>query len=210
MERQSVKDKVVIVTGAGQGLGEAIAQVLGEAGAIVCGCDIKEDQMKKVAKAVSDAGGRAGAYVMDVRSEKDVIRTVDRIMKDYGRIDVLVNNAGTDVTLSVENLSIADWDRVLDVNLRGPFLCAKAVYPILKRQGRGAYREYCLHGRQACLDRGGGLSRQQMGVAWLQSLVACGGPKGQYQGHRRDRRRNAHALHPGTVPGHRSQCSPGS
>jgi NAD(P)-dependent dehydrogenase (short-subunit alcohol dehydrogenase family) len=137
MEQQSVKDKVVIVTGAGQGLGEAIAQVLGEAGAIVCSCDVKEDQVKKAARAVNEAGGRASAYVMDVRREEDVGRTVERIMADYGRIDVLVNNAGTDVTLSVENLSIADWDRVLDVNLRGPFLFAKAVYPILKRQGRG-------------------------------------------------------------------------
>jgi NAD(P)-dependent dehydrogenase (short-subunit alcohol dehydrogenase family) len=137
MNQQNVIDKVIIVTGAGQGLGEAIANMLGEAGAVVCACDIKEDQVKNVAQAINDAGGTAHSYVLDVSKEDDVRQTVDNIMSEHGRIDVLINNAGTDKTLSIEDLSIADWDRVVDVNLCGPFLLSKTIYPHLKRQGNG-------------------------------------------------------------------------
>lgn len=137
MNQQSVTDKVVIVTGAGQGLGEAIANTLGAAGAIVCACDIKEDQVKSVVQAINDAGGTAYSYLLDVRNEDDVRQTVDDIMAEHGRVDVLINNAGTDVTLSIEDLSIADWERVVEVNLHGPFLLSKAIYPLLKRQGKG-------------------------------------------------------------------------
>jgi NAD(P)-dependent dehydrogenase (short-subunit alcohol dehydrogenase family) len=137
MNRQSVTDKVVVVTGAGQGLGEAIALTLGAAGAVVCGCDIREKQVKNVAEAIKEAGGIAYAYLLDVSNEHDVQQTVDRILAEHGQIDILINNAGTDTTLSIEDLTIADWDRVLDVNLRGPFLLSKAVYPFLKRRGKG-------------------------------------------------------------------------
>ena len=72
MNRQSVTDKVIVVTGAGQGLGEAIALTLGAAGAVVCGCDIKEEQVKNVARAITEAGGKAYAYALDVSNEHDV------------------------------------------------------------------------------------------------------------------------------------------
>jgi NAD(P)-dependent dehydrogenase (short-subunit alcohol dehydrogenase family) len=137
MNQQSVTDKVAIITGAGQGLGEAIANTLGAAGAIVCACDIKEDHVKNVVQAINDAGGTAYSYVLDVRNEDDVRQTVDNIIAEHGRIDVLINNAGTDVTLSIEDLSVADWNRVVDVNLCGPFLLSKAVYPLLKHRGKG-------------------------------------------------------------------------
>jgi NADP-dependent 3-hydroxy acid dehydrogenase YdfG len=137
MNQRNVAEKVVIVTGAGQGLGEAIATTLGAAGAIVYACDIKEDQVKNVALTINDAGGTACAIVLDVRDQDAVRQAVDGIMAERGRIDVLVNNAGTDMTLSIEDLNIPDWERVVDVNLKGPFLLSKAVYPYLKRQGKG-------------------------------------------------------------------------
>jgi Short-chain alcohol dehydrogenase of unknown specificity len=137
MDQQNMAGKVIVVTGAGQGLGEAIARTLAAAGAVVCGCDIQEDRVKKVATAIRDAGGAAYSYLLDVRNEDEIRKIVDSIMAEHGRIDVLINNAGTDTTLSIEDLSIADWDRVLDVNLRGPFLLSKAVYPFMKRQGKG-------------------------------------------------------------------------
>lgn len=137
MNQQSVSDKVVIVTGAGQGLGEAIANTLGAAGAVVCACDIKEDKVKNVAQAINDGGGTAYPFMLDVRNAEDIRQTVDDIMAEHGRIDILINNAGTDMTLGIEDLSVTDWDRVVDVNLCGPFLLSKTVYPLLKRQGRG-------------------------------------------------------------------------
>ncbi|CAA9892864.1 NADP-dependent 3-hydroxy acid dehydrogenase YdfG [Candidatus Methylobacter favarea] len=137
MSQQNVVDKVIIITGAAQGLGAATAVLLGGAKAIVCACDIKEDQLKNVVQAINDAGGTACFYRLDVSNEEDVRQTVDNIMSEHGRIDALINNAATDTTLSIEDLSIADWDRTLAVNLRGPFLLAKAVYPILKQQGGG-------------------------------------------------------------------------
>lgn len=138
MNNQTLKDKVVIVTGAGQGLGEAISRTLAGSGAVICACDIKDDQVKSVAENITKEGGRAYPFLLDVRSEDDVASTVDAILSECGHIDILVNNAGTDATLSIEDLSIADWDRVLNVNLRGPFLLSKAVYPHLKKQGKGS------------------------------------------------------------------------
>jgi NAD(P)-dependent dehydrogenase (short-subunit alcohol dehydrogenase family) len=138
MNNQTLKDQVVIITGAGQGLGEAIAKTLGKAGAVICACDIKEDQVKKVAESIAKDGGTTRSYLLDVRKEDAVATTVGSILSDFGHIDVLVNNAGTDATLSIEDLSIADWDRVVNVNLRGPFLLSKAVYPHLKKQGKGS------------------------------------------------------------------------
>lgn len=138
METTMLKDKVVIITGAGQGLGEAIAKTLSKAGAIICACDIKEDQVASVAENLTKEGGTARPYVLDVRKEEDVASVVDKIRSEFGHIDVLVNNAGTDATLSIEDLSIADWDRVINVNLRGPFLLSKAVYSHMKEQGKGS------------------------------------------------------------------------
>jgi NAD(P)-dependent dehydrogenase (short-subunit alcohol dehydrogenase family) len=137
MNQQNVTDKVIIVTGAGQGLGEAIANILAEAGAVVCACDIKEDELKNVVQAINDAGGTAHSYVLDVSDEDNVRQTVDNIITEHGRIDVLINNAGTDKTLSIEDISTSDWERVVNVNLHGPFLLSKTVYPHLKRQGKG-------------------------------------------------------------------------
>jgi NADP-dependent 3-hydroxy acid dehydrogenase YdfG len=137
MNQQNVAEKVIIVTGAGQGLGAAIAATLGAAGAVIYACDIKEDQVKNVAQTINDSGGTAFPLVLDVRDQDAVRQAVDGIMEEQGQIDVLINNAGTDMTLPIEELSIPDWDRVVDVNLRGPFLLSKIVYPHLKRQGKG-------------------------------------------------------------------------
>lgn len=137
MQRRDVAGKVVIVTGAGQGLGEAISHTLGAAGALVCACDIKGEQARSVAAGISDAGGCAQPYEMDVRDAEQVRQMIDSVVAEHGRIDVLINNAGTDTTLPLEELSIEDWNRVLDVNLGGPFLLSKTVYPHMKRNGRG-------------------------------------------------------------------------
>src|SRR5205085_979626 len=84
-----------------------------------------------------EGGATASALRVDVGDETDAGRAVAQIIERQGRLDVLVNNAGTDVTVSVEELSFADWDRVLRTNLRGPFVLSKTVFPVMRQQGRG-------------------------------------------------------------------------
>lgn len=133
----SLKDKVVLVTGAGQGLGAEICKVLGEDGAIVALGDIKPDGLKKTAKEMTDKGCDAQTYVLDVSDLESVERVIDQVIKDCGRIDCVINNAGIDYTMSVEDVSYADWGKVIDVNLKGPFMVSKAVFPHLKKNGGG-------------------------------------------------------------------------
>lgn len=134
---ESLSGKVVLVTGGGRGLGAAICQTLAEAGAIVVAADIRVEQAEQVAKELRDRGLEAVSLALDITNDQQVETTVQKLLDQYGRIDVLINNAGTDVTLSVEELSIADWDRVMSVNLRAPFVLAKAMLPIMKQQGEG-------------------------------------------------------------------------
>lgn len=130
-------EQVTLVTGGGQGLGAAICETLAEAGASVIIADIKFEQAEQVARALQERGLEAVALPLDITNDQQLETTVQKIIDQYGRIDVLVNNAGTDVTLSIEELSIADIDRVLNVNLRAPFILSKLVLPIMKQHGHG-------------------------------------------------------------------------
>lgn len=137
MEPTTLKGKVVIVTGGSQGLGAAICHALAREGARVAICDIKVDQAEQVAKDVNENGGQAEVFHLDVSDEQSVKQTVSKMHETFGAIDILINNAGTDVTKSLEDLSVQEWDRVINVNLRGPFLMAKATYPYLANQKAG-------------------------------------------------------------------------
>ncbi|MGI0484556.1 SDR family oxidoreductase [Pantanalinema rosaneae CENA516] len=130
-------EKVTLITGGGQGLGAAICETLAEAGASVIIADIKFDQAEQVARRLQEQGWEAIALPLDITNDQQLETTVQKIVDQFGRIDVLVNNAGTDVTLPIEELSIADIDRVLNVNLRAPFILAKLVLPLMKQQGHG-------------------------------------------------------------------------
>jgi NAD(P)-dependent dehydrogenase (short-subunit alcohol dehydrogenase family) len=132
-----LKDRVAVVTGGGRGLGAAICRNLADAGAIVVAAEMGWTYAQQIAQELGTRGKIVEPVEMDVSDEVQVERTVNAIRDKHGRVDVLINNAGTDVTLSVEELSIAQWDRVLAVNLRGPFLMAKAVLPLMKQQGSG-------------------------------------------------------------------------
>lgn len=134
---ETLSGKVALVTGGGRGLGAAICQTLAEAGAIVIAGDIRVKEAEQVAAMLLDRGMEAIALPLDVTDEVQVQTAIQKVIDQYGRIDILVNNAGTDVTLSVEELEIADWDRVMNVNLRGPFVLSKFILPLMKQQGGG-------------------------------------------------------------------------
>jgi NAD(P)-dependent dehydrogenase (short-subunit alcohol dehydrogenase family) len=128
---------VALVTGAASGLGAAICEVLSASGATVIGGDVRADQVRSVTTDNGELGGSVEAEQLDVSNEASVRDTVSRVLDRYGRLDVLVNNAGIDRTVSVEELGVDEWDRVLAVNLRGPFLLSKLVMPAMRQAGRG-------------------------------------------------------------------------
>jgi NAD(P)-dependent dehydrogenase (short-subunit alcohol dehydrogenase family) len=129
--------RVALVTGGGRGLGEHVCRTLASAGAAVIAADIRPEAAEALARQLREQGARAEAVRLDVGDEADAGRVVAGLAERFGRLDVLVNNAGTDVTLSVEELSPEQFDWVLRTNLRGPFLLAKAVFPRMRQQGRG-------------------------------------------------------------------------
>ena len=130
--------KVGIVTGAGRGIGRATAVALAGEGASVTVCARSSSEIEETARLVRDAGHEALAVPADVSREADVARVVERTLEAFGRIDVLVNNAATNLPYrEVVDLTLGEWNRVLDVNLTGPFLCSRAVLPAMIEQGSG-------------------------------------------------------------------------
>ena len=129
--------KIAIVTGASRGIGWEIALGFADEGADIAVCARDESRLKQLISKIEQHGRRAIAVRADVSKETDVQRLVDRTMEAYGRIDVLCNNAGVAHRGGVDELDPAKWDEVIAVNLRGPFLCSRAVLPHMKRQNYG-------------------------------------------------------------------------
>jgi 3-oxoacyl-[acyl-carrier protein] reductase len=135
-----LKDKVAIVTGGGVGIGKAYAHGLAKEGAKVIVADIQNQEAEKVAAEIKAAGGEAKAVYVDVTSVEKTEAMAQETIKTYGRIDVLVNNAGLYSALKKKNFMEIDgdeWDRVMSVNVKGLWHCVKAVYPAMKQQGKG-------------------------------------------------------------------------
>ncbi len=133
----SLKDKVSIVTGGGQGLGRAIGLTLAERGADIVIFDLNIESADKVAEEIQSTGRKALSLKVDVSKFSEVEMMVDRVLKEFGRIDILVNNAGISLVAFVEDMTEEDWDRVMTVNLKSVFLCSKAVMGTMKKQRSG-------------------------------------------------------------------------
>lgn len=129
--------KVAIVTGSSRGLGRAIALALARSGARVVVSDVEEADAGETVRSIRDAGGTAELCLADVSSGEQVRALVHHAVSVFGRLDVLVNNAGRAGQMPFLNMSEEDWDRVLDTNLRGVFLCCRAAADQMVRQGSG-------------------------------------------------------------------------
>ncbi|MEE8598702.1 MAG: 3-oxoacyl-[acyl-carrier-protein] reductase [Dehalococcoidales bacterium] len=135
----NLSNRVAIVTGGGRGIGRTIALKLAEVGATVVVNDIGEaSPVGSVAEEIKAMGGQSLAVLADVSSSSDVARLVEETIAAYGKVDILVNNAGIARDQLIIRMSDEDWDRVLSVNLKGAFLCARAVlrHMIKQRWGR--------------------------------------------------------------------------
>jgi NAD(P)-dependent dehydrogenase (short-subunit alcohol dehydrogenase family) len=130
--------KVAIVTGAGRGIGRATALALAREGAVVVLAARTRAEIEAVADEVGALGATSLPVAADVTREAEIGEMVDRTLATFERVDILVNNAGANIALRpVVDLPTDDWTRILQVNLTGPFLCAKAVLPIMMRQRAG-------------------------------------------------------------------------
>jgi 2-keto-3-deoxy-L-fuconate dehydrogenase len=137
MKLFSLQDKTAIVTGAGSGIGRAIAEVFAQQGAMVGILDLRDDSSKESMKAIEDAGGQAKSYACDVASRDQVREVIDAFCKDNGRLDILVNCAGIALVGNLENTSEADFDKLFRVNVKGMFNTMQKAVELMRAQRAG-------------------------------------------------------------------------
>jgi len=133
----SLNGKKALVTGGGSGIGRAYAHALAEAGADVAISDINLDSAEKVSEEVNDLGVKSVAIKVDCSKIDDIKNMIDVVVKNWKRLDVAVNNAGISIWGDAHDFAIEDWDRVMDLNLRGNFLCAQQEAKIMIPQKHG-------------------------------------------------------------------------
>lgn len=132
-----LKDRVAIVTGAARGIGKAIAFTFVREGARVGLVDVDKKALEKVKEEIERSKGEALSIACDITKSTQVREMVDRVQKTFGRVDILVNNAGIIRRGTIDTVTEEDWDRVIEVNLKGTFNCSKAVVEIMKQQRYG-------------------------------------------------------------------------
>ncbi len=137
MSASGLEGRVAIVTGAGGGLGEGICSALASSGAAVAAVDVARDKAERVAGRVSRNGARCVAFEADVSDRSSVEEMARRVTGEFGSVDILVNNAAIYPIRPWTEIREEEWDEVLAVNLKGYFLCARAVFPHMKARGHG-------------------------------------------------------------------------
>jgi len=132
------KDKIVCITGAGQGIGKHIAMEYAEQGAIIIAVDRNEEPLTKVVQQVISTGGTIFPYVVDISKPSEIEGLFLQIKESLGTVHILINNAGFGAWISPYELTLDDWDDVINTNLRGTFLCAREAASLMKDTGGGA------------------------------------------------------------------------
>ena len=135
-------DQIALITAAASGIGKATAEIIGAEGGVVIAVDTDQGRLDKLTAGLRDAGGRAHGYRADALDAKQVQDVVDAVVREHGRIDILVNAVGGSTVIAkpaatVDELPFADWQRLLTFNLDGTFLFSHAVVPVMKRNSHG-------------------------------------------------------------------------
>lgn len=182
-------DKVAIVTGAGSGIGRGIAGFLAEEGAFVLLNDIRAEVAETSKKMLTEKGYRSETAVCDISTKDGAEFVVHEALRHGGRLDLLVNCAARQIIKQVEDLEVEEWDTVLNVNLRGAFVCSKAAVPFLA-QHRGAIVNICSVHAQATIEGFASYAASKGGIVALTRAMAIEfAPKGV----------RVNALSPGTI-----------
>jgi len=132
-----LKDKVVLITGAGKGSGRILAKAFAEHGAIVAANDISPINVEEIVDQINIQGGRSKAYIEDVAKKVGAQHLIKEVQDDLGHIDILVNHASVEPHVPLLDMDEWDWHRVLDVNLTGAFLMVQSVGRVMREQGSG-------------------------------------------------------------------------
>jgi len=129
--------KVAVITGAAGGIGRATAELFANEGAAVCCVDLNEELGKQIVQGISNSGGRAMFVATDVSRTADCLNVIEQVKRGFGALHILFNNAGIIRRAAVPDLSEADWDRVIAINVKSVFLLSKFAIPLIKQSGGG-------------------------------------------------------------------------
>lgn len=132
-----LKDKIAIITGAGRGIGADTAKKFAKEGAKVVVTDINEEEVNKTVEEISTAGGEAMGMVVNVVVREQVDKMIDDTMQRYGKLDIIVNNAGVTADSTLVKMAETEWERVINVNLKGVYNCGQAAAKVMVKQGNG-------------------------------------------------------------------------
>jgi len=134
-----IEGKVVVITGAGSGMGEADALLLASRGARLILGDVREDRLQAVTQRINDSGGAVVSVITDVRNRTAVDALVTEACDQHGQLDVLINNAGVMPISPLDDLKVDDWEFMVDVNIKGVLFGIGAALPVFRRQGHGHF-----------------------------------------------------------------------
>lgn len=187
----SLTGKTAVITGAASGIGRAIAETYALAGANVAIADLNEEGAKATAKAIQDAGGKAMGVRMDVTDEASVDAATDAVVEVYGRIDVLVSNAGIQIVNPIDQFSFADWKKLLAIHLNGAFLTTRAALKSMYEDNAGGVVIYMgsVHSHEASELKSAYVAAKHGLLGLARVLAKEGGPK----------RVRSHVICPGFV-----------
>jgi NAD(P)-dependent dehydrogenase (short-subunit alcohol dehydrogenase family) len=137
MKSEELKGRIAVITGGSRGLGKAMALALADAGASLALLGRDSTALAKTAEAARERGGAAEAFVCDVTREKDVLDAAGKIRERFGKVHILINNAGINIRKNMTDFSLEEWNAVLNTNLLGAFLMSRSLVPLMKGQGYG-------------------------------------------------------------------------
>lgn len=131
-------DKIVVVTGAGQGIGEGVARAYAGHGAKVVLADRNENEGRRVEASIHEAGGEARFVLTDVSQPEQIEALIKQVEAWYGRLDIMINNAGVSRFMSPYEITVEEWDEIININLRGVFLGAREAAKVMRKNGGGS------------------------------------------------------------------------